>query len=439
VDRKEFRKAIEPARNSRRETGKSIGQHVEIQTACPREEAVNSHRDVGKKPKKINQANVGNNKKADRITLVFSTKKPLREAISPFNILRGDVLEVLKQYPDNHFDASFADPPYGLSFMGAEWDHGVPSVEVWKELYRVLKPGAFILMFGGPRTVHRQTVAIEDAGFEIRDCLMWLYGSGFPKSHNIANDIDKKLGHKPRGKAIPTASTHLPSGTYGPDGECLSGNKVEPYVAKEEVSKPWQGHGMALKPAYEPCILAMKPNDKTFANNALVHGVSGLNIDACHIGKRWPANLILHAGTVTEEWARYFYASKVSKREREAGLKRFRKKKHAQSGDALKATKEEKNHADGQHVGTNTVEVIANNHPCLKPIDLCRYLALLLLPPAQEGKTRRLLVPFSGSGSEMIGALLAGWDHVTGIEINSRYIKIARSRIKHWTEKTKAA
>jgi len=173
------------------------------------------------------------------------------QPISAFNICRGDVLEQLKQYPDNYFDASFADPPYGLSFMGAEWDQGVPSVKVWKGLYRVLKPGAFILMFGGTRTSHRQTCAIEDAGFEIRDSLMWLYGSGFPKSHNIANDIDKKCGHKPRGKAIPTDSTHLPNGTYGPDGENLTGNKVDPYIAKEEVSKPWQGYGMALKPGYE--------------------------------------------------------------------------------------------------------------------------------------------------------------------------------------------
>jgi site-specific DNA-methyltransferase (adenine-specific) len=167
--------------------------------------------------------------------------------------------------------------------------------------------------------------------------------------------------------------------------------------------------------------------------------VAGLNIDACRIGERWPANLILHEETITEEWARYFYASKVSKREREAGLNRFGKRKRAQSGGVQKATKKGKNSEDGQHDGSDTVEEIANNHPCLKPIDLCRYLALLLLPPAQKGKTRRLLVPFSGSGSEMIGARLAGWDHVTGIEINSRYIKIARSRIKHWTEKKKAA
>jgi DNA modification methylase len=366
-------------------------------------------------------------------------RKATVQAISAFDICRGDVLEQLKQYPDNYFDASFADPPYGLSFMGAEWDHGVPSVEVWKELYRVLKPGAFILMFGGTRTFHRQTCAIEDAGFEIRDTLMWLYGSGFPKSHNIANDIDKKHGHKPRGKAIPTASTHLPSGTYGPDGENLTGNKVEPYIAKERISKPWQGYGMALKPAFEPCILAMKPNDGTFANNALVHGEAGLNIDACRIGERWPANLIHQEGTITEEWARYFYASKVSKREREAGLNRFGKKKHAQSGGAQKAIKEGKNYKDGQHAGSTAAKEGANNHPCLKPIDLCRYLALLLLPPAQKGKARRLLVPFSGSGSEMIGARLAGWDHVTGIEIDSRYAKIAKARIEHWTEEKKVA
>ena len=325
---------------------------------------------------------------------VKKAKKLQKESTSTFDILRGDVLEQLKGFSDNYFDASFADPPYGLSFMGAEWDHGVPSVEVWKELYRVLKPGAFILMFGGTRTYHRQACGIEDAGFELRDTLMWLYGSGFPKSRNFGND---------------------------------------------EKVQPWQGHGMALKPAYEPCTLAMKPNDGTFANNALVHGVAGLNIEACRIGERWPANLILQEETIKEEWARYFYASKVSKTEREAGLKRFSKRQHGQSGGAQQAIKEGKNYHEGQQIGLNTVKEVANNHPCLKPIDLCRYLALLLLPPAQEGKTRKLLVPFSGSGSEMIGALLAGWDHVTGIEIDARYAKIAKARIQHWTEERKVA
>jgi DNA modification methylase len=349
VNRKDFGKGIKPVRDSRRQTGRWVRQQSE---------------------------------------------KPLWEPIPAFKIHHGDVIEQLKQYPGNYFDASFADPPYGLSFMGAKWDHGVPSVEVWEELYRVLKPGASILMFGGTRTHHRQTCAIEAAGFEIRDTLMWLYGSGFPKSQKFAND---------------------------------------------KTLERWQGYGMALKPAYEPCTLAMKPNDGTFANNARDRGVAGLNIDGCRVGERWPANLILQEATIQEEWARYFYASKVSKREREAGLSRFGKKKHGQSGGAQQAIKEGQNYKEGQEIGLNKVKEVANNHPCLKPIDLCRYLAHLLLPPAQKGKTRKLFVPFSGSGSEMIGALLAGWDQVTGIEIDSRYTKIAKARIEHWTEENKAA
>jgi len=198
----------------------------------------------------------------------------------------------------------------------------------------------------------------------------------------------------------------------------------------------WKVAGLnvnACRVGTEPITINGQGNDNFFHG-----GFSGNVRNSKRVG-RWPANLILHEGTIKEEWARYFYASKVSKREREAGLNRFGKKKHAHSGGAQKAIKEGKNYNAGQTLGLNRVKELANNHPCLKPIDLCRYLALLLLPPAQKGKTRRMLVPFSGAGSEMIGARLAGWDHVTGIEINSRYAKIAKARIEHWTEGKKVA
>ena len=113
--------------------------------------------------------------------------------MSPYAIQTGDVKEVLSGM-EGQFDGCLTDPPYGLSFMGKSWDHGVPSADVWAEVYRVLKPGAFLLAFGGTRTFHRLTCAIENAGFEIRDCVMWLYGSGFPKSHNVSCAIDKHLG-----------------------------------------------------------------------------------------------------------------------------------------------------------------------------------------------------------------------------------------------------
>lgn len=249
--------------------------------------------------------------------------------MNQYQLLQGDCREVLKTLPDNSVDAIVTDPPYGLEFMGKDWDapwkskdvrqpndegftktdnaYGRSKVryamgssygggneamigfqewftEVAVEAYRVLKPGGHILSFGGSRTYHRMACAIEDAGFEVRDQMMWVYGSGFPKSHNIGNDIDKRMGHPPRGRAIPVASTHLPSGKYAEDGgEKLEGNKVEPFVAKSEEAKPWQGWGTALKPAHEPICVARKPLDGTVANNVLKWGVGGLNIDGCRV------------------------------------------------------------------------------------------------------------------------------------------------------------
>lgn len=200
-----------------------------------------------------------------------------------FQLFCGDSLDQLKNLPDNSVDSIVCDPPYGLAFMGKKWDHSVPSVDIWKECLRVLKPGGHLLAFAGTRTQHRMAVNIEDAGFEIRDMLAWVYASGFPKSHNIANDIDKMKGQPARGKAIPTASTHLPSGKYAE--EKLTGNRVEKYEARTEDGKPWAGWGTALKPALEPITLARKPVDqKTVALNVLTWGTGGINIDACRVG-----------------------------------------------------------------------------------------------------------------------------------------------------------
>ena len=149
----------------------------------------------------------------------------------------GDCLEVMPTLDADSVDAIISDPPYGLSFMGKAWDHGVPGEVFWREALRVAKPGAHLLAFGGTRTFHRLTVAIEDAGWEIRDCVMWVYGSGFPKSHN---------------------------GEWG---------------------------GTALKPAWEPIIVARKPLIGTVAANVLAHGTGGINVDACRVGstvETWP-------------------------------------------------------------------------------------------------------------------------------------------------------
>jgi site-specific DNA-methyltransferase (adenine-specific) len=201
-----------------------------------------------------------------------------------YQLLPGDCREVLKTLPDNSVDAVVTDPPYELGFMGKAWDATGIAYDktMWGEVYRVLKPGGHLLSFGGSRTYHRMACAIEDAGFAIRDQIMWVYGSGFPKSHNIGNDIDKRMGHPPRGKAIPMASTHLPSGKYAE--EKLKGNKVESFVAKSKEAEPWEGWGTALKPAHEPIVLARKPIEEgTVAENVLKWGVGGLNIDGCRV------------------------------------------------------------------------------------------------------------------------------------------------------------
>ena len=431
-----------------------------------------------------------------------------------FKIIEGDVTEVLKTLPDNFFDAVLSDPPYGISFMGKAWDRGVPSSSTYKELARVLKPGAFGLHFGGTRMWHRLALNLEDAGFELRDTVMWLYGSGFPKSHNISKALDKVAGAKPMDLGPhPTINGAGPGmdnffhGGFSKEGPRLT-------APATEAAKTWNGYGTALKPAWEPALLVQKPLDKTFANNALAWGSGGLNIEGCRVGfaseadreesvaknqhadfgtkpmtgnnsydwsmvqpanyqptGRFPANLILDeeagraldeqsgirpagnfptargvshigfaSGQATEGGARkmtdqggasrFFYCAKVSSRERNAGL-----------GEEF-----EDDQMYGEDGATfnglsNTRNPSKNFHPTLKPIALTEYLAKLLLVPERKPTRdiygnevkapRRILVPFSGAGSEMIGCLKAGWDEVWGIEIDEEYIGIAMARIAY--------
>ncbi len=198
-------------------------------------------------------------------------------------VFLGDCREVLKTLPDNSVDSVVTDPPYELGFMGKKWDSsGIAyDVTVWEECLRVLKPGGHILAFGGTRTWHRLAVAIEDAGFEIRDNIAWMYGSGFPKSKNVALAIDKGEGHPNRGRAIPTASSYQATDTNQENK--LTSNKVEPYEARSKLAQKWQGWGTALKPAFEPVVVGRKPVEGTVANNVLAWGVGGLNIDGSRI------------------------------------------------------------------------------------------------------------------------------------------------------------
>ena len=424
-----------------------------------------------------------------------------------YKLLTGDVMETLKTLPSDFFDACLSDPPYGISFMGKEWDKGVPSSDVYTELLRVLKPGAMGLHFSGTRTWHRLATNIEDAGFELRDTVMWLYGSGFPKSHNISKAIEAKVL---TGKASMSAQRQAAMGAdyeptelagtpgYGNTGARYTGtagNGAELAISTA-AAKQWDGWGTALKPAWEPALLVQKPLDTTFANNALAHGCGCLNIEGCRVGfelvsphsngngctgdkgiygtfgnqqgseerqGRFPANLILDeeagealdaqsgtrpggnfpskrgaavatsfaGGQATEGGprsmgdtggaSRFFYCAKVSTKERNAGCEAFE----------VKAADTRSEVAAGLWVEKG-VAPAKNNHPTLKPLALTEYLAkLLLVPKRTDGQPRRILVPFSGAGSEMIGCLRAGWDEVWGIELNGDYVKIAEARIKH--------
>lgn len=203
-------------------------------------------------------------------------------------LICGDSLEVLRSLPDCSVDSIVSDPPYGLSFMGCKWDYDVPTVEVWRECLRVLKPGGHLLAFAGTRTQHRMAVRIEDAGFEIRDMIAWVYGSGFPKSMDVSKAIDKAAGAErevvSQGSAVkrmvPGAEQNA-TGSWAKDGD----REYVPTVTKPatEAGSTWEGWGTALKPAMEPITVARKPFPGTVAANVLNHGTGALNIEACRV------------------------------------------------------------------------------------------------------------------------------------------------------------
>jgi len=240
----------------------------------------------------------------------------------------GDCLAVLPTLEAGSVDAIVTDPPYGLSFMGKDWDHGVPGEHFWREALRVAKPGAHLLAFGGTRTFHRLAVAIEDAGWEIRDTVMWVYGSGFPKSLDVSKAIDKAAGKKREVVGRKWESR----GGGGLQRSMVNDDNWQSPEITDAITAPataaaalWDGWGTALKPAWEPIIVARKPLDGTVAANVLTHGTGGINIDGCRVGAesvvttkgqgfrgsfgggrnnnggaihvgRWPANLI-HDGS----------------------------------------------------------------------------------------------------------------------------------------------
>ena len=208
-------------------------------------------------------------------------------------ILHGDCLEQMQSVENDSVDSVVTDPPYGISFMGKKWDYDVPKVEVWKEALRVLKAGGHILVACGTRTQHRMAVNIEDAGFEIRDIVAWVYGSGFPKSHNIGKNIEKiKVGGIKNLKKIGTKKgIKVETGTQGYSynkeyvaGKSMGGKQISGDIPVYEINNEYEGWGTALKPAMELWTLARKPlSEKTVAENVLKWGAGGINIDECRV------------------------------------------------------------------------------------------------------------------------------------------------------------
>ena len=395
-------------------------------------------------------------------------------------VVFGDCRDVLKTLEDCSVDSVVTDPPYELGFMGKKWDSsGIAyDVTVWEECLRVLKPGGHILAFGGSRTWHRLAVAIEDAGFEIRDSIAWMYGSGFPKSLDVSKAIDKRLGAERevvgtrQGKGSQTGVTVGAIGGGASEG-FGHGNTINETSAHTPEAKQWEGWGTALKPAFEPIVVGRKPFAKgsTVAANVLAWGVGGLNIDASRIGTndnlnggaysdsdtgmsknevygkyykqpggyvqpqgRWPANVILDeysAGLLDEQSG--VTVSTSNKRNNGAGRSVAHGAEqanvtsgHADSGGAsrffycAKASKRDRNE------GLETPSI----HPTVKPTALMRYLIKLVTPP---GGT--VLDPFTGSGSTGKAALLDGYDFV-GVELTEEYLPIIEGRLTWAQENT---
>ena len=213
-------------------------------------------------------------------------------------LMLGNCLDRLKDLDDNSVDSIVTDPPYGIDFMGKKWDYDVPSTEIWEQAMRVLKPGGYLLAFAGTRTQHRMAVRIEDAGFEIRDMIAWVYGSGFPKSHNISKSLDKMAGAEreviSEQKTNSGGMAHIsktnaehgfrPNAYTGNSDDKTAQNVIQVTAPATDEAKQWEGWGTALKPALEPITVARKPlEEKTVAKNVLKYGTGGINVDASRI------------------------------------------------------------------------------------------------------------------------------------------------------------
>lgn len=377
-------------------------------------------------------------------------------------VYNQDCLEGMRGMGANSIDAIVCDPPYGLSFMGQDWDHGVPGVPYWQEALRVAKPGAHLLAFGGTRTHHRLMVAIEDAGWEIRDCLMWVFGSGMPKSLDVGKALDRAVGAEREIIGYePHTHQDIRGGAFVSDKVKHRKRLKLPVTAPAtDAAKRWDGWGTALKPAYEPVILARKPLDGTVAETVLKWGCGGLNIDGCRIGTdqisapgggqphdriygggkgfpaiergsnphtgRWPANLLL------DEAAAALLDQQTGTLKSGANPARRKSPKFQTCYGAFQGEESCTVHRGANSGGASRFfycskaskkERSGSLHPTVKPLDLMRYLCRLVTPPGGL-----ILDPFLGSGTTAVAAIHEGF-HFLGFEIDSTYCADANRRI----------
>jgi site-specific DNA-methyltransferase (adenine-specific) len=357
---------------------------------------------------------------------------------------------------DGLIDAIVTDPPYELGFMGKAWDaSGVAySVGLWAEVLRVLKPGGHLLAFGGTRTYHRMTVAIEDAGFEVRDSIHWVYGSGFPKSLDVSKAIDKAAGAER--EVIGDKAWNNSAANFVP-GEDHSQRIQLPITAPAtDAARQWDGWGTALKPAHEPIVVARKPLAGTVAANVLEYGTGALNIDGCRVAApdgvpqfeqkgqqsvgvhgdglhgslslgvrdystgRWPANFVLtHAADCGDDCAPGCPVAALDEQSGDGASRFFTVTEwdDAPFRYVAKPSRAERN------AGTDR-----NIHPTVKPLDLMRWLVRLVTPPGGV-----VLDLFAGSGTTLASAILEGFDCV-GVEMTDDYLPLIEGRCT-WAEK----